>query len=238
MCVCVYIYIYIYIYVCVYVNPDMWWSVDWRHCLLVLGILSHLAANRIVGGQDATFGLHFCGGSLINKEWVKSAAHCFPSAAGLNVYLGRQKQQGSNPNEVSRDVQVIIKHPNYNSESYENDLALLKLTNNSDFHNGTESWVSGWGNVNEGNPLPFPETLQEVNVPVVGNRQCGCLYGVGMITDNMICAGPLQGGLDSCQGSVWIQSGIVSFGFGCAQPNFPGIYTRVSSYQSWISTVM
>ncbi|KAK1794328.1 hypothetical protein P4O66_011214, partial [Electrophorus voltai] len=98
-------------------------------------------------------------------------------------------------------------------------------------------------------PLPFPETLQEVNVPVVGNRQCGCLYGVGMITDNMICAGPLQGGLDSCQGdpvgpmvsrqgSVWIQSGIVSFGFGCAQPNFPGIYTRVSSYQSWISTVM
>lgn len=47
--------------------------------------------------------------------------------------------------------------------------------------------------------LPFPETLQEVEVPVLGNRQCNCLNGVGTITDNMICAGLLAGGKDSCQ---------------------------------------
>lgn len=48
-------------------------------------------------------------------------------------------------------------------------------------------------------PLPSPKALQEVVVPVVGNRQCTCLYGISTITDNMICAGELKGGKDSCQ---------------------------------------
>uniref|UniRef100_A0A3B4WMQ9 Prostasin-like n=3 Tax=Seriola TaxID=8160 RepID=A0A3B4WMQ9_SERLL len=115
------------------------------------------------------------------------------------------------------------------------------------FNNGTDSWVTGWGAVNEGVSLPFPQTLQEVEVPVLGNRQCNCLNGVGTVTDNMICAGVLAGGKDSCQGdsggpmvskqgSVWVQSGIVSFGFGCARPNLPGVYSRVSRYQSWINS--
>ncbi|XP_026018660.1 prostasin-like isoform X3 [Astatotilapia calliptera] len=115
------------------------------------------------------------------------------------------------------------------------------------FNNGTDSWVTGWGAVKEGVALPFPQTLQEVEVPVVGNRQCNCLNGVGTVTDNMICAGVLAGGKDSCQGdsggpmvskqgSVWVQSGIVSFGFGCARPNLPGVYSRVSRYQSWIKS--
>ncbi|KAF1379973.1 hypothetical protein PFLUV_G00181640 [Perca fluviatilis] len=87
----------------------------------------------------------------------------------------------------------------------------------------------------------------EVNVPIVGNRQCNCDYGVGRITNNMICAGLSAGGKDSCQGdsggplvskqgSRWILGGIVSFGNGCAKPNFPGVYTRVSQYQSWINS--
>uniref|UniRef100_A0A4W5MFF3 Peptidase S1 domain-containing protein n=1 Tax=Hucho hucho TaxID=62062 RepID=A0A4W5MFF3_9TELE len=179
------------------------------------------------------------------------------------IILGRQNQQGSNPNEVSTTVDEIVLHPAYDGSTHDNDIALLRLSSpvnftdyifpiclaasDSVFHKGTESWVTGWGNANEGDPLPPPQTLQEVEVPVVGNTQCDCLNGVGSITDNMLCAGALEGGKDSCQGdsggpmvvkhnSVWVQSGVVSWGYGCARPNLPGVYTRVSSYQSWINS--
>ncbi|CAM4390003.1 unnamed protein product [Leuciscus chuanchicus] len=78
----------------------------------------------------------------------------------------------------------------------------------------------------------IPDLLQEVMIPIVSNSDCNNDYGG--ITSNMICAGLSQGGKDSCQGDSggplvskngpqWIQCGIVSFGQGCAQPNFPGV---------------
>ncbi|XP_054860915.1 transmembrane protease serine 9 isoform X3 [Amphiprion ocellaris] len=233
--------------------------------------------TRIVGGQTAPegfwpwqvsvntiLGSQFCGGSLINNQWVLSAAHCFTrtTASNVQVFLGRQSQQGSNPNEVSRTVTQIIIHPNYNPSTFDNDIALLRLSStvtftdfivpvclaasDSTFHAGINTWVTGWGTIASGVSNPFPQNLMEVQVPTVGNRQCNCNYGVGQITDNMLCAGLPEGGRDSCQGDSggplvikqgdrWILSGVVSFGRGCALANFPGVYARVSRFQTWIN---
>uniref|UniRef100_A0A3P8VSK8 Peptidase S1 domain-containing protein n=1 Tax=Cynoglossus semilaevis TaxID=244447 RepID=A0A3P8VSK8_CYNSE len=174
--------------------------------------------TRIVGGESASpgswpwqvslqrFGYHLCGGSLINKEWVLTATSCLSSGTeGLVVYLGRQMKQSSSSHEVNRTIVHIISHPSYNSYNGNNDISLLKLSSpvnftnyirpicladsNSTFYNGTMGWLTGWGNVALGEPLPPPQNLTEVNIPVVGNKECDCAYGKGFIKDTMMCAG-------------------------------------------------
>uniref|UniRef100_A0A3B3IAA1 Peptidase S1 domain-containing protein n=1 Tax=Oryzias latipes TaxID=8090 RepID=A0A3B3IAA1_ORYLA len=223
--------------------------------------LNTKVGTRIVGGQAAAAGAWpwqvrldingaLCGGSLINNQWILSAAHC------VVVYLGETEINNS-PNSVSRTVSRIIVHPNYNSDTHNNDVALLKMASSvtftdyispvclaaqgSDFPGQEVTYL-----VRYQSPCSAPSTLQEVSVPVVNNTQCNSSYSI--ITSNMICAGLTEGGKDSCQGdsggplvtkngTTWIQAGVVSFGNKCALPNFPGVYARVSEYQTWISSL-
>ncbi|XP_073403335.1 transmembrane protease serine 9-like [Dendrobates tinctorius] len=123
------------------------------------------------------------------------------------------------------------------------------------FPNGMESWVTGWGDIYSGVSLPSPRTLQKVMVPLIDYKRCdwmyhinsGISYFITIISNTMICAGYSTGGKSSCQGDsggplvskvngIWYQSGIVSWGVGCALPNRPGVYTLVTAYQSWIQS--
>ncbi|XP_018535823.1 chymotrypsinogen A [Lates calcarifer] len=218
----------------------------------------------IVGGGDASpgswpwqaelreDGKYICVGSLINDQWVLTAAYCITGARNLTVHLGRHNQSAPNNNEVSRGVAETVRHPLYSF--LKNDIALLKLSasvnftdyirpvclasENSTFHTGTNTWITGW---------PYGTStniLQQVNTSIVGNNQCRCYYKT-TITESIICAVAKPNGCQTVPGGPlvikindsWVQVGILSVEISCVIPNFPGIYTRVSQYEEWISNV-
>ena len=90
--------------------------------------------------------------------------------------------------------------------------------------------------------------LLQVSVQVFSDEECGLAYGASAISDSMMCAGMEEGGKDSCQGDsggplmcggVPLElSGIVSWGYGCAEPGFPGVYTQTSYFVDWIKNHM
>merc|ERR1712151_67516 len=108
---------------------------------------------------------------------------------------------------------------------------------------GTTCTVSGWGTTSEGGSLA--KVLMKVDVPVVSDDDCRGSYGQSEIADSMICAGLDAGGKDSCQGDSGGPfmcgnqlSGVVSWGYGCAEAGYPGVYTQPSYFISWLNSHM
>uniref|UniRef100_A0A8C1ZEI1 Si:dkey-16l2.17 n=1 Tax=Cyprinus carpio TaxID=7962 RepID=A0A8C1ZEI1_CYPCA len=237
-----------------------------------------LLGKRIVGGVEASAGawpwqvdiqmganVHVCGGSIIAKSWVLSAAHCFPNPSDVSsyrLYMGRHLLNGYNQFEMVSQVQRVVVPEGYTNPQKGRDVALVKLRSpvtwpdriqpvclpyaGFQFSSGTLCYVTGWGHTQEG-----------VQLPIIDQSSCQSMYQILSsdsvtvdILSDMICAGYTEGGKDSCQGDsggplvcpggngTWIQAGVVSFGLGCAQKNRPGIYSRVSSFASLIRTTV
>ncbi|XP_074663805.1 kallikrein-8-like [Strix aluco] len=175
-----------------------------------------------------------------------------------STHLGKHNLYTREWGEVQKMVQKFVPHPNYNPTTKDNDIMLMKLLTPVTLNNriqpipvasclpepGTTCVTSGWG-ATTSPEVTYPDVLQCVNVTIFSSAECHQLYP-GSITDNMLCAGSLQGGRDSCQGDSGgplvcnrTLQGIVSWGMEkCGQPKRPGVYTKVCRYAQWIQKTM
>ena len=212
-------------------------------------------------------GEHFCGGSVIDRQWILTAAHCIEDItqgdSNFKVRVNFTNLSDTSSGETHQ-VETIYAHEGY-AKGESKDIALLKLktpisgsiaavalanknTMLEAAKPGQQASVSGWGNTSTTGE-EFPQELRNVEVPIVSNEVCNSAeaYG-GQIKNTEMCAGFAKGGKDSCQGDSggplvvrengeFVQAGVVSWGDGCAQPNKYGVYARVASFTDWIADV-
>jgi secreted trypsin-like serine protease len=208
----------------------------------------------IADGSDFVY--PFCGATLISSNKVLTAAHCTIGSSASAIYA-LPNFYSFNDNFTFDDLIQLsskVEHPDYQADQSNNDIAVLTLSRNAststatifalnDQLTGSAATVIGTGTTTEGGSSP--DTLRKVTVPIVSNSVCEDSYGTGSITSSMLCAGLAGGGKDSCQGDsggpLWVdfngsrvQAGVVSFGVGCARPNFYGVYSRTSTLAAFI----
>merc|ERR1719427_2647905 len=223
------------------------------------------AAGRLVAGQEvnprhsrpyqvylqscSSAGCAMCGATLLNKRYAMTAMHCVTDATNLVVALGEHniRQDIESHRVQSIKVERVIKRPDYDTSTINNDIALLRLETEVEFNTNVvpaclptdknqqytnwEAVVSGWGTTSEGGRTS--DVLKETTQTILSNSDARCVRGS---QDNPVPGSKMCGykeGTDSCQGDSggplvvkedgrWTVVGVVSYGLGCARTGYAG----------------
>ncbi|ESO95862.1 hypothetical protein LOTGIDRAFT_175074 [Lottia gigantea] len=252
------------------------------------GIANGPAVNQlIVGGTEVhprykwpwvgmliRRGIFWCAGSLIQNQhsdyFFITTAHCVDNipADEFIIKLGSHFNSETivEPDRQYLQVDNITTHPNFDSNTFENDIGILQVKNTTEIplYNDTIRpicWanqnhvplefctVVGWGALFEGGSES--ETLQEAVKPILDDTQCTQQLGSSNFKpDSMLCSGVDNGGIDTCtrdsggpffchRHGHWQLVGITSFGLnGCGRPNSPGVYTDCWDLKPWVESVI
>ncbi|MEV4231495.1 serine protease [Streptomyces bobili] len=196
----------------------------------------------------------FCGGTLVSATKVVTAAHCMvgETTGSVRVVGGRTYLNGTN-GTVSRVSKIWI-HPDYTDATNGDDVAVLTLSTSMPYTKasyvtssqtslyaaGTTARVLGWGTTSASGSSS--NQLRTATVPIVSNSSCASSYGSDFVASDMVCAGYSSGGVDTCQGDSGgplliggVLAGITSWGEGCAEAGYPGVYTRLTTFSSLVS---
>ncbi|KAJ8918100.1 hypothetical protein NQ315_011557 [Exocentrus adspersus] len=226
---------------------------------------------RVIGGEEVTpnsrpfqvaliiDGSHFCGGSLISRTFILTAAHCIEGKAYFQIILGAHNIREVEPTQVVVTSTNSIVHPRYNPVNLNNDIGLIRMPNPIVVNNNIQTialapsnsgsflydkaTLSGWGRLSDSSSS-IASTLHLAYLDVTDNLYCSRSYGSEVVIESTICTDGVGlfhvvGGCDGDSGSPLViddmQIGVVSFiaNSGCER-GLPTGYARVSSYTDWI----
>ncbi|MGH3763356.1 S1 family peptidase [Actinophytocola sp.] len=225
--------------------------------MIIGGEETTIEENPFMVALTTPDGFQFCGGSIVAPTKVLTAAHCTEGQqpTDMQVVAGRTSLSGGGGTTAA--VTDIWVNPNFDSGTLSNDASVLTLDQplaeapiaiatpeDADLYAaGANSTVYGWGVTETGDTS---DILRKVSVPVTADADCTASYPDQFDATSMVCAGLAEGGKDSCQGDsggplegVTADGtrkviGIVSWGQGCAEPNFYGVYGRVAAMSDLI----
>ena len=207
------------------------------------------------------FNAQYCSGVLIDATWVLTAAHCVVDRSTSAVELAVGAYDLSRFSGPRISAKRLIVHPDYNTTNYQNDIALIEMTQAANLptitlfsglsKDGTPSdligimlTAIGWGMADGAEYWYYPKVLRQVDLPVLPDSYCNKIYHT-TLGSGQLCAGYYVG-KDVCNGDSggpvvtrideqWVHAGLVSYGTPCNKYyGWYGVYTRTSAYQDFI----